>query len=169
VGTSRTRGPKPFTQHQISTVFLRVPRGDWIAVKRGLKREFRAGSGAHSRLWNVATPTPAVAYTIDGMGEYRHALLVLEKVWREPLGAISPESLAAEGFESFAAVRRHWVLREKRYFPPLRMTTAYQVRPWADADADLMGEQLLKQLYGDFLPDDRDLGVRTFSASRAAL
>ena len=81
--------------------------------------------------------------------------MVLEKVWREPLGAISPESLEAEGFESFAAFRRHWVIREKRYFPPLRMTTAYRVRPWTDADADFMGEQLLEHLYGDFLPDHR--------------
>ncbi len=146
------RGPNPYRQHQTSTVFLRVPRADWAAVKHGAKREFRAASGRHSALWNVATPSPAVAYTINTRGEYDGALIVLENVWREPLGAISEESLTAEGFATFPEFRRAWMLREKRRFPPLRMTTVYRVRPWADHDATCMGCALLRHLYGDFLP-----------------
>jgi hypothetical protein len=72
--------------------------------------------------------------------------------WREPLGAISKESLAAEGFDTYAESRRAWRIREKRYFPPLRMTTVYRVRPWTPEDARVMAEVLLERLYGDFLP-----------------
>jgi hypothetical protein len=36
-----------------------------------------------------------VAYAVSDIGLYDSALIVLEAVWREPLGAISPESLAA--------------------------------------------------------------------------
>jgi hypothetical protein len=147
-----SRGPKPYRQRQTSTVFVRVPRADWAAVKHGAKREFRAGSGRYSALWNVTTPTPAVAYTINGRGQYDSALVVLEKVWCEPLGAISEESLAAEGFATFPEFRRAWMLREKRLFPPLRMTTVYRVRPWTDDATARMGEALLSRLYGDFIP-----------------
>jgi hypothetical protein len=45
-----------------------------------------------------------------------------------PLGAISPESLEAEGFESFALFRRAWCIREKRLFRPMHMTTVFRVR-----------------------------------------
>jgi hypothetical protein len=145
------RGPQPFKQRQASTLFVRVPRAEWAAVRYGGKREFRAASGKHSALFNVPTPTPVVAYTIDSFSRYSSALMVLEKVWREPLGAISEESLAAEGFATFAHFRRAWVIREKRYFPPLRMTTAYRVRPWTPDDDREMAEVLLERLYGDFL------------------
>jgi hypothetical protein len=77
--------------------------------------------------------------------------MVLEAVWREPLGAISPESLAAEGFESFAHFRRAWCIREKRLFRPLHMTTAFRVRPWESDDDRAMADALLKRLYGEFL------------------
>lgn len=133
-------------------MFVRVPRRDWLAVKFGHKREFRAACGKHSALFNVATPTPAVAYTILFSGEYDSTLMVLEAVWREPLGAITEESLANEGFDTFAEFRRAWMIREHRRFPPLRMTTVYKLRPWTPQDEQTMGEVLLERLYGDFLP-----------------
>lgn len=133
---------------------MRVPRAEWTAVTVGGKREFRAGCGKHSPLWNAVTPTPAVAYTIDGFGRYHSSMMVLEDVWREPLGAISPASLAAEGFESIGQFRRHWMDREHRRFPPLRMTTVYRVRPWAEGDDRTMAVVVLGRLYGDFLPSD---------------
>jgi hypothetical protein len=149
--STTTRGPKPWTQHQASTIFLRVPSADWIAVRHGKKREFRAESGKVSQLWNVACPVPVVAYRLDSHGRYDSALMVLEAVWREPLGAISPESLEAEGFESFAHFRRNWCIREKRRFRPLHMTTAFRVRPWDSDDDRAMADALLKRLYGEFL------------------
>jgi len=145
-------------------VFVRVPRAEWAAVKHGAKREFRAASGQHSALWNLTAPSPAVAYSINGRGDYSCALMVLEKVWREPLGAISADSLAAEGFATFAEFRRAWMLREKRRFPPLRMTTVYRVRPWTDDDTTCMGDALLGHLYGEFLPQQhRNSGAAIFA------
>lgn len=150
MGADGSRGPKPFTQRRMSTVFVRVPSAEWAAVRYGHKREFRAACGKHSALWSVATPTPAVAYTVNSYGHYDSALMVLDDVWREPLGAITAESLAAEGCESFAEFRRAWIEREKRWFPPLRMTTVYRIRPWAQDDDAQMADLLLRRLYGEF-------------------
>jgi hypothetical protein len=140
--------------HQISTVFVRVPVGEWGAIRDGRKREFRAESGNASGLWSVETPVPCVAYKLDSQGRYSAMLMVLEAVWREPLMAISAESLAAEGFASFDEFRRHWVIREHRYFPSLALTTVYRVRPWTPDDVDEMGELLLRRLFDEFLPAD---------------
>jgi len=154
----------------VSTIFVRVPRAEWAAVTIGDKHEFRAASGKHSPLWNVATPTPAIAYTIDAFGRHHSSILVLEDVWREPLGAISPASIAAEGFESIGEFRRHWMAREHRHFPPLRMTTVYRVRPWALCDSRAMADILLHRLYGEFIAEDRSSGLdaihRLISACR---
>jgi hypothetical protein len=151
MASTGTRGPKPWTQHRASTIFLRVPTADWTAVRHGIKREFRSESGKVSQLWNVECPVPVVAYRLDSHGRYDSALMVLEVVWREPLGAISPESLEAEGFESFAHFRRAWCIREKRLFRPLHMTTVFRVRPWDAEDNRAMADALLARLYGAFL------------------
>jgi hypothetical protein len=153
MGSDGSRGPKPYVQRRVSTVFVRVPRAEWPAVVCGTKREFRAACGNHSALWSVQAPTPAVAYTVSSVGVYDSVLMVLEAVWREPLGAISAESLAAEGFASFAEFRSAWIRREKRRFPLLRMTAVYRIRPWTLDDERLMGELLLERLYGEFLPE----------------
>lgn len=147
-----SRGPRPYNQRQTSTVFVRVPRAEWAAVTVGAKREFRAACGRHSALWNVHLPTPAVAYTIDTFGRYDSSIMVVEEVWREPLGAISSASLAAEGFATLGEFRRHWMDREHRRFPPLRMTTVYRIRPWAEGDDRRMADAMLRRLYGEFLP-----------------
>ena len=78
-------------------------------------------------------------------------LMVLESMWREPLGAISPESLAAEGYGSLAEYRRYWMARERRRFAPTRMITVYDVRPWrGDEDVERFARLLLERLYGAF-------------------
>lgn len=133
-------------------MFLRVPRAEWSAVTVGAKREFRAACGKHSALWSVRFPTPAVAYTIDAFGRYDSSMMVLDDVWREPLGAISAASLVAEGYESIAEFRRHWMAREHRRFPPLRMTAVYRIRPWTLDDNTEMADAILRRLYGEFLP-----------------
>lgn len=152
VGSDSSRGPRPYTQRQTSTVFVRVPRAEWAPLTVGVKREFRAAGGKHSALWNVHLPSPAVAYTINSFGTYDSSMMVLEDVWREPLGAISSASLAAEGFDSIGEFRRHWMEREHSRFLPLRMTTVYRMRPWTEDDDREMARVLLGRLYGDFLP-----------------
>lgn len=149
-----SRGPKPWTQRRLSTTFLRVPYGDWPAVKRGIKREFRAGSGNNQvpQLWGVKTPTLVVAYSIDPQHRHDGRLMVLESMVQEPLGAISPESLEAEGFDSLAEFRTYWMAREHRRFTPTRMVFAYRVRPADVSDLDAFSCHALDHLYGEFLP-----------------
>lgn len=166
MGSDGSRGPRPFAKRQTSTVFVRVPRAEWAAVTVGAKREFRAACGKHSALWTVELPTPAIAYTVNSIGDYASTIIVLEDVWREPLGAISPASLAAEGFETIGAFRRHWMNREHRRFPPLRMTTVYRVRPWTSEDDVGMAEVVLRRLYGGFLPSPAALVSTQGRASR---
>lgn len=152
---SSARGPKPYRKRQLSTLFLRVPAIDWPMVKRGYKTEFRASSGPDkSQFWNVGLPAPVVAYTLDSRGEYDCQLMVLERCWLEPLGAISAESLTREGFTSLAEYRRYWMRREHKRFQPTRQTLVYRVRPWGGTDdEESFAALLLGRLYGDFIPD----------------
>lgn len=144
-------GPKPYQQTRTSTLFLRVPNSEWTRVKRGVKREFRSAPGAQSQLLAVRPPMPVVAYSVDRQGRHDARLMVLEKMWREPLGAISPESLAAEGFSSLAEFRRHWILTNRKRFTPTRVYAVYVVRPWCQGvDERLMADRLLDLLYGDW-------------------
>lgn len=145
-----SQGPQPYTQRQARTLFLRVPHVDWVAVTRGVKREFRASPRAVSKLWDTEPPTPVVSYRLHPSHGYDARLMVLEDVWMEPLGAITPESLEAEGFSSLAEFRRYFCLREKTRFKPTRKITVYKVRPWAEPDRERFAERLFERLYGAF-------------------
>lgn len=147
-----SNGPKPWVQRQASTVFLRVPTADWTVVRRGMKTEFRASPGAVSGLKFIEPPTPVVAYRVDRSHGYDAALMVLEDRWQEPVGSISPESLEREGFASFPEFRRYFVNRERRKFRMTRNVTVYRIRPWCPTDARTFADDLLKRLYGAFLP-----------------
>jgi hypothetical protein len=79
-------------------VFVPVPRAGSAAVLCGTKREFRAACGKHSALLEPPDAHPGCRFH----PVYGSPLMVLESVSREPRGAISAESLSAEGFASFA-------------------------------------------------------------------
>jgi hypothetical protein len=155
VAADGSLGPRPFKQRRVSTTFLRVPARDWPAVKRGYKTEFRAGNGRNAvpQLFGIHTPCPVVAYSIRN-GHYDAKVMVLEELWQEPLGAISPESLAREGFKTFAEFRTYWLERERKRFRPTRQVFAYRVRPWAPQDADTLAGRMFSHLYGEFLDHD---------------
>lgn len=154
-----SRGPKPYEQKFASTLFLRVPWADWPAVRRGIKTEFRAGSGAVSQLANVDLPTPVVGYSWHRTHGYESELMVMERRWQEPLAAISDSSLEAEGFATLAEFRAYWCARERRRFTPTRMIVAHRVRPfrWNPEDGlpddrTLFAERIFDHLYGAFRP-----------------
>lgn len=154
MGSQGSQGPRPYKQARVSTAFLRVPSVDWIAVTRGIKSEFRASPRAVSKLWSVDPPIPVVAYRVrPGLpGGHDSKLMVLEEKWLEPLGAISPQSLEAEGFESMAEFRRYWMQREQRRFMPTRMVTVYRMGLWNyQTDPERFGALLLERLYGEHL------------------
>lgn len=152
MGAKGGASPQPYKQYESKTTFLRVPLVDWAAVSTGIKREFRGGSGRDvTQLWNVKPPTPVVAYTVYPGPRHDAKLMVLTKTWREPLGAISDESLAAEGFIDIAHFRRYWMARTKRRFTPLMQVQVYRVRPWAEGDDEILGAALVRRLYRDHL------------------
>jgi hypothetical protein len=152
-----SRGPRPFSQRRVSTTFLRVPTRDWPAVKRGYKTEFRAPIGGRRgvpQLFSVLTPCCVVAYSIRN-DEHDAQLMVLEQQWQEPLGAISPESLAREGFASMAEFRAYWLAREHKRFTPTRQVFAYRLRQFTPADIGPLAGRAFAHLYGEFLqPED---------------
>lgn len=81
--------------------------------------------------------------------------MLLEDVRQEVLGAISPESLAREGFTgstAFEEFRRYWMARDRKLFQPTRKVFVYQLRPIRPDDIEEQGERLVSHLYGDFLP-----------------
>jgi hypothetical protein len=153
MASTTRRGPKPYAQHQASTIFVRVPSDDWHAVKGGYKREIRSRQSSLAALHDLSLPLPCVAYRLHPHYGYDAVLMVLEAVWREPLGAISEESIAAEGYPTMAQFRRAWVIREKRRFPLTAPVTVHRVRLCEPDDAAEMGAALLRQLYREFLPD----------------
>lgn len=150
----RSNSPKPWRQFGALTLFLRIPRQDWAAVSNGLKTEFRGAANALTRSAEAQAPALIVAYAIDSAGQHQSKLMVLEKTWREPLMAISPESLAREGFPTFAHFRRYWMGRHRRYFEPMRTVQAYQLRLFKPADLDEIGIALAKRLYQQHLPPE---------------
>lgn len=152
MGSTSKDSPKPWTQRKATTVFLRVPREDWSAVKIGAKTEFRMPGGrAMSQLWSCKTPTPVVAYAIRGHEQYDSKLMILEAHWREPVAGISEESLKREGFPDMAHFRRYWMRRTRRRFRPLQEVSVYRVRPFTDADVTPMAVRLLGRLYGEHM------------------
>lgn len=145
-------GPKPWRQAEARTVFLRVPYSEYAQVIAGRKSEFRASPRACSQLWSVEPPLPVVAYAIFPSRGYRGELMLLQGMWREPLGAISAESLERERQPDMAHFRRYWMKREKTAFKPTRMVSVFRVRPWSEHDRDEMAFKLLYRLYGEHLP-----------------
>lgn len=148
---SSGEGPRPYTQRQARTIFLRVPYTEWRLVTSGRKQEFRASPRACSQLWDVEPPVPVVAYAIFPGRGYQRQLMVLEERWQEPLGAISPESLVRERQPDIAHFRRYWMQREKTAFKPTRMVSVYRVRPFGQGDMEHMADRLFQRLYGEHL------------------
>lgn len=143
----RPRAKKPDARFA-QTAFLRVPVRDWPHVVGGHKRELRL-PGTRAR--KPRTPTPAVGYCVRQIDpEPATALLVIEAMWEEPLGAISPASIAAEGFDSLAEFRSYWRARAFSY-KPLSIVTVYRIRPFTPADTAQSAHDLIEHLYGPWL------------------
>lgn len=143
-----SRGPRPYTQHSASTVFLRVPVLDWPLVSRGRVPEFIGSMGQSSAVFNTPTPTPCVAYTVKN-GSYDARLMILEEHSQEPLGILAAESRRF-GIATKDEFRRYWMRREGRKFAPTRNVFVYRVRPFIESDREEMGRLLFNRLYGEF-------------------
>lgn len=146
---------------------VRVPAYDWADVITGNKSMFRTYCArATSRERPVVPPDtecprPCLLYAVRHNGPARSRRWeavpgVLLSHRQEPLGAITPEDLKAEGFEFLPAFKFYW----KRRYPkvgwrPWDFVSVLEVRPWnvgvEDLDDDTQARWLLKQLYGEWL------------------
>lgn len=135
-----------------ATLSLRVPRVDWAPICAGTKTQLRI-AGRWSRFSQEALPRPIVLYSFQryrSTAEFR--LGVLEETIREPLGAITPEGLAAEGMADLKEFRRYWSDRHHQSgFRPLTAVTVCCLRLWQDDDRERFGDILLTYLYGPWL------------------
>lgn len=151
MGSHGGSAPNPYKERHVTTRFLHVPVGDWPAVKIGRKREFRAPIKHNSPIFPY-TPTPVVAYTRRGT-TYDKRMMVLSNVRRETLWQIKeqPESLEAEGFDTYEEFRAYWKARTRKYLP-LTMVYVYEIKPFdTRLDGDTVGRRLIEHLYGEFM------------------
>lgn len=136
-----------------STLSLRVPRVDWAAISAGTKTQLRGVGRGMPRFLAITPPRPIVLYSFmrfRDTAEFR--LHVLEDVFYERLGAITPEGLAAEGMADLKEFRRYWSDRHHQSgFKPLTRVTVYCLRPWRDGDRERMADILIDHLYGPWL------------------
>lgn len=134
------------------TQYVRIPVIDWPLVAQGHKTELRAAGRYAAPAHKLRAPAPIVAYARHRFrADMETALLVLEAVWTEPLGAIDDESLRREGFASRQEFRRYWRRRHRAGYKPLSKVNVYQFRPWRDGDRELYADRLLAHLYGPWL------------------
>lgn len=132
-----------------------VPRVDWAAVLGGAKTEFRHYGGttmAVNRGSEWELPEPVVLYCPNDLtGEIDTALATLEAAWMEPMGAISDESLANEGFSDIGEFRRYIDERFPRAgFRPMARCRCYRVHPLTADEKVEFREKLWQRLYGQF-------------------
>lgn len=141
-----------FPRAHAYTQFLRIPLVDWPAVTQGRKTELRAVGRYATHSNRLKAPAPVVGYVRQRFrADMEAALLVLEETWTEPLGAITAESLAREGFRDRREFRRYWNLRHRTGFKPLSIVNVYRLRPWREGDGEWLGGVLMDHLYGEWL------------------
>lgn len=129
--------PRP--KGSVRTLWVPCPSRDWPAVNTGHKTEFRHYRPVPLTVKQATLPTPVVLFTRKATfgPPLRKALFVLEAAWSEPLGAISPESLANEGFETLRDFQRYWRDRHVNgRFDRYKIVTANKVRPWRPEDEE---------------------------------
>lgn len=140
-----------------STRFIRVPTRYWSEVVHGQRREFRILDRQSTRPDTLTAPSVIVAWRRLGDG-YESRLMVLERVWRERLGEISPESLEAEGHfgsNGFQSFRHEWVERSHRRFDLMQEVWCVRLRLFGEFDAIEFGKLAfihLANLYEEHLP-----------------
>lgn len=139
---------------ELVTLFLRVPAEDWPRIVLGEKTEFRTTPREGSKLGRAKTPTPVVAYRTRRGHANDFKLMVLEEYRREPLFEVSlnPELLAREGFETYDHFRAYWKARQRREFVPMEVVQVWRLRRWQEGDLIRQGHNVLRQLYGTYLP-----------------
>lgn len=136
----------------VSTTPFRIPRLDWGAITNGDKTEFRRHGKWGYETYGI-TPRPIVIYSVhDLTEEYEVDVAILEDIWQEPLGVITPESLANEGYRNVREFRSYFQERyPRRGWRPLDKVWVYKLRPFTPADRREHADKLFRELFGSWL------------------
>lgn len=151
-------------RRNVGNLPIRVPTVDWAKVVTGEKHMFRTYCARATSPERPVVPPDTVvprscllyAVRFDGPGRSRRWEAtpgVLLSHRQEPLGAITPEDLEAEGFKFLPAFRFYWKQRYRKFgWRPWDMVSVLEVRPWNVGvdDLDTQGRWLLEQLYGEW-------------------
>lgn len=141
--------PKPRNAHvtlrrKLENVKVMIPDTDWAKVICGEKRMFRSYS---RRVTPPILPTAFIGYRFRIDDSLDTKVMWLEGTWQEPLGSITAEDLADEGFASLAEFRRYITERyPKGGYRPLATVQVYRVRPITDEDLDEFGRRLVREM-----------------------
>lgn len=132
-----------------------VPRVDWADVLAGVKTEFRHYGGTtieYNRGSGWTLPEPVVLYCPNDLTEdVDTALGTLDAAWMEPMGAISAESLAREGFATLTDFRRYIGERYPRAgFRPMARCRCFRVHPLTVEECAAFKDKLWDRMYGQF-------------------
>lgn len=156
-------GVRQALSRRVLNLPIRVPAMDWDAVVCGQKRMFRAycerarDPSTPIVLPGTEVPRPCLLFATRytgprGTKEYKAVPGVLIAHRQEPLGAISPEDLAAEGFKFLPAFRFYWKRRyQKLGWRPWDMVSVVEVRPVYEDDHTWVRDWIHDQLYAEWL------------------
>jgi hypothetical protein len=129
--------------------YIRVPALDWPKLISGHKTELRL-TGRGVLVTTLQPPSGMIGYLRTPAGD-RFRLFVCEDAWAEPLGAISDESLAREGFATRKEFRHYWRGRTHSHvFKPLTTVQVVRLRPFGPGDRELLGNKLFDRLWGPY-------------------
>lgn len=139
------------------TTYLRVPRDEHARLSHGDKREVRVKYLVNGRTDEFGFPLPLVIWSPGTIGPLKVALVVCEERWREPVGAISTESLRNEGYDcrcgercncgALDRFRRYWKNIRGYRWDPRQPTWVYRLRPWDDSDRRRFAERIIEHLW----------------------
>jgi hypothetical protein len=155
-GRAKYRTPGELLRRDARNTRIHLPRVDYSDISVGAKREYR--NYGYRRFDGLSFPAPAVGYCArdwwtptslrDGIDT---CLLTIEDSWVEPLGAISPESLANEGFTDIADFRRYFTERYPRGgFRALANVVVYRVHPMTVEEAAEFAAAHWSKMYGQY-------------------
>jgi hypothetical protein len=149
---------KATLSRSVSNLPIRVPSQDWARVVTGDKGMFRTYAQGRKPLGDVVpagTPCPHPCLLYSQRGAEKRLVLapaVLRAFRREPLGAISKEDLAAEGFKSMWKFRYYWTTRYKKLgWRPWDEITVLEVTPMTDELTRWSAEWFFEQLFGQLV------------------
>lgn len=150
-------------RRRVGNLPIRVPAVDWSKVVTGQKTMFRAyserGGDRQRPVVPIETPAPrpCLLYAVRHNGPGRSRRYEAVPAWllahrQEPLGAITSEDLAEEGFEFRPAFKWYWQDRYRKLgWRPTDMVSVLRVRVITDTDLENMGRFLFDELYAEWL------------------